>query len=159
MIYLSEIFWLTFVKSKKHKQNKQNNGNLTITQIKEKLRNERDERIKEVERKYYGIRADKEKQIIYQEYKKEIENLNEGVTLDISNNRNIDKISNGDKIKNYHRQRLARISGRIRLLHRKLNQCDNLMCKKVVFSQIKKWKFKYNQELGKKPDSMTMKPY
>jgi len=85
--------------------------------------------------------------------------LKEGVTQTISSHRNIDKTMGSNNIRDRHRQRLARLEGRIRLLKKKYSFCRDLNCKITISGQIKRWRAKYAQEMFKKPNSKTLKTY
>ena len=79
------------------------------------------------------------------------------VEQSISTHKNIDKITGADRISTDHRKRSTRLDGRIKLLKRKLAFCQTDRCKRIIKSQIIRWRFKQRREMFKKPVGQTMK--
>lgn len=65
----------------------------------------------------------------------------------LTNDKVIDRRFGCYKIKDYHRKRLCRLDGRIKILKDRLENCETDKCKKIISSQIRKWNNKKSKEL------------
>lgn len=60
-----------------------------------------------------------------------------------------------EKIKDFHRQRLCRLYGKIAILKNRLSMCQTRRCKRTLLYQLQKWRMKYAQELHRNKTSQT----